>query len=90
MGDCVSYTKDRRRGLLKMTTAIEALFDGDVFRPDEPPQLPPNTRVRLIVESPPECSSGEERHDSLNRMARIEFEAGTYDHVILPDGAEGE
>lgn len=29
-----------------------------------------------------------ERHDALNRMARMEMEAGTYDKVILPEGAE--
>ena len=30
----------------------------------------------------------EERHDSINRMARMELEAGTYDKVALPEGAE--
>lgn len=30
----------------------------------------------------------EERHDSINRMARMELEAGTYDKVVLPEGAE--
>ena len=30
----------------------------------------------------------EERHDSINRMARMEMEAGTYDKVVLPEGAE--
>ncbi|MSV30438.1 MAG: helix-turn-helix domain-containing protein [Bryobacterales bacterium] len=29
-----------------------------------------------------------ERHDAINRMARMEFEAGTYDKVVLPEGAE--
>jgi len=28
-----------------MTKIIEALFDGVAFRPDEPIELPPNTRV---------------------------------------------
>ena len=36
-----------------MTKIIEALFDGVAFRPDEPIGLPPNTRVRLTIESPP-------------------------------------
>ena len=36
-----------------MTKIIEALFDGVAFRPDEPIELPPNTRVRLTIESPP-------------------------------------
>jgi hypothetical protein len=30
----------------------------------------------------------EERQQSINRMAHMEFEAGTYDKVILPEGAE--
>ncbi|MGH9445686.1 MAG: antitoxin family protein [Terriglobia bacterium] len=34
-----------------MTKTIEALFDGVAFRPDEPLELPPNTRVRLTIES---------------------------------------
>ena len=33
-----------------MVTTIEATFDGSVFRPAEPIQLEPNTRVRLTVE----------------------------------------
>ena len=30
------------------------------------------------------------RHDAINNMARVEMEAGTYDTVVLPDGAEDE
>jgi excisionase family DNA binding protein len=30
------------------------------------------------------------RHETINKMARAEMEAGTYDKVILPDGAEDE
>lgn len=33
-----------------MATEILASFDGKVFRPEEPLELPPNTRVRLRVE----------------------------------------
>jgi predicted DNA-binding antitoxin AbrB/MazE fold protein len=32
-----------------MTTTIEAIFDGEVLRPEEPLKLEPNTRVTLIV-----------------------------------------
>ncbi|MGH9453637.1 MAG: antitoxin family protein [Terriglobia bacterium] len=35
-----------------MTKIIEAIFDGVALRPDEPLELPPNTRVRLTIESP--------------------------------------
>lgn len=33
-----------------MSKAFGATFDGDVFRPDEPVGLEPNTRVRLTIE----------------------------------------
>jgi hypothetical protein len=36
-----------------MTKSIEAIFDGVTLRPDEPLELPPNTRVRLTIESLP-------------------------------------
>jgi predicted DNA-binding antitoxin AbrB/MazE fold protein len=35
-----------------MTRVIEAVFDGVTFRPEETLDLPPNTRVRLTIESP--------------------------------------
>ena len=35
-----------------MTTTIEAVFDGDVFRPDRPLSLEPNTRVTIVVITP--------------------------------------
>jgi hypothetical protein len=34
-----------------MTKTIDALFDGVALRPDEPLELPPNTRVRLTIET---------------------------------------
>lgn len=30
------------------------------------------------------------RHEAINNMARAEMEAGTYDKVVLPDGAQDE
>jgi hypothetical protein len=36
-----------------MTISIEAVFDGVTLRPDEPLELPPNTRVRVTIESLP-------------------------------------
>jgi hypothetical protein len=36
-----------------MTKSIEAVFDGVTLRRDEPLDLPPNTRVRVTIESPP-------------------------------------
>jgi predicted DNA-binding antitoxin AbrB/MazE fold protein len=33
-----------------MTKTLEAIFDGEVLRPDEPIDLEPNTRVRVTIE----------------------------------------
>jgi hypothetical protein len=35
-----------------MTKTLHATFDGQVLRPEEPLLLPPNTRVRITIESP--------------------------------------
>ncbi|HEV7427362.1 MAG TPA: antitoxin family protein [Thermoanaerobaculia bacterium] len=35
-----------------MTTTIEAVFDGEVLRPDRPLNLEANTRVTLVVTTP--------------------------------------
>jgi predicted DNA-binding antitoxin AbrB/MazE fold protein len=56
-----------------MTETIEALYDGEVFRPTEPIALAPNTRVRVIIESLP---LAERTDSSFLRTARaIELEA---------------
>lgn len=34
-----------------MISTIDAVFDGKVFRPNQPPILEPNTRVRLTIET---------------------------------------
>ncbi|HEX9991138.1 MAG TPA: antitoxin family protein [Chloroflexia bacterium] len=36
-----------------MVTTIEAMFDGEVLRPEEPLTLEPNTRVRITIETLP-------------------------------------
>jgi predicted DNA-binding antitoxin AbrB/MazE fold protein len=33
-----------------MSKTLEAVFDGEVLRPDEPIDLAPNTRVRVTIE----------------------------------------
>ncbi|HSN87733.1 MAG TPA: antitoxin AF2212-like protein [Thermoanaerobaculia bacterium] len=33
-----------------MTKTLEAMFDGEVLRPDEPLEMDPNTRVRITLE----------------------------------------
>ena len=34
-----------------MTKTLEAVFDGEVFRPDEPLDLAPDTCVRITIET---------------------------------------
>ncbi|MCX7112149.1 MAG: hypothetical protein NTX45_18890 [Proteobacteria bacterium] len=36
-----------------MSTIVLATFDGEVLRPDKPISLPPNSRVRLTLETEP-------------------------------------
>ena len=36
-----------------MSKTIEAVFDGEVLRPNEPLELQPNTRVRLTIDKLP-------------------------------------
>jgi predicted DNA-binding antitoxin AbrB/MazE fold protein len=33
-----------------MANTIEAIYDGSVFRPSEPPELAPNSRVLLVIQ----------------------------------------
>jgi predicted DNA-binding antitoxin AbrB/MazE fold protein len=33
-----------------MSRTVEAVFDGEVLRPEEPLELEPNTRVRITIE----------------------------------------
>jgi len=42
-----------------MTTTIEAVFDGEVLRPEQPLKLEPNTRVTLVVTAPDTSAPGE-------------------------------
>jgi hypothetical protein len=35
-----------------MSQTLDAIFDGSVFRPDQPIALEPNTRVRITIEHP--------------------------------------
>lgn len=43
-----------------MKWTLHATFDGEVFRPEGPPSLEPNTRVRMIVETVPGAEEPEE------------------------------
>jgi len=50
-----------------MSQTLDAIFDGNVFRPDGPIQLEPNTRVRLTIERAPTSAPESE---SFLRVAR--------------------
>ena len=39
-----------------MSQTLEAIFDGEVLRPDKPLELEPNTRVIITIESVPPTS----------------------------------
>ncbi len=48
-----------------MEKIVEATFDGEVFRPDEPVNLVLNTKVKVVIEEPDDGESY-----SFLRMAR--------------------
>lgn len=50
-----------------MSQTLNATFDGNVFRPDQPIELEPNTRVRITIEPTP---TSEEGSESFLRVAR--------------------
>ena len=50
-----------------MSQTLDAVFDGSVFRPDQPIELEPNTRVRITIEP---TRASEEHSESFLRVAR--------------------
>ncbi|HPA48067.1 MAG TPA: antitoxin family protein [bacterium] len=50
-----------------MSKTIQAIFDGEVLRPQDPVALEPNTRVRITIES---VESSASRQTSFLRTAR--------------------
>lgn len=71
-----------------MSQTLDAVFDGSVFRPDQPIELEPNTRVRITIEPAP-TSKGDS--DSFLRVARsLNLEGPTdwssrLDHYLYSD-----
>ncbi|MDT5123488.1 MAG: hypothetical protein QOC96_2970 [Acidobacteriota bacterium] len=51
-----------------MSQTLEATFDGEVLRPDEPIELEPNTRVRITIE--PTTQTSEKKGQSFLQIAR--------------------
>ena len=58
-----------------MTRILDATFDGEVFRPDTPPGIEPNTRVKLAVDEQPDSAapdSAARRHALMPPAERLE------------------
>lgn len=53
-----------------MTQTLEAVFDGQVLRPDEPLGLEPNTRVRITIEAVDTPAAEEQQRKSFLQTAR--------------------
>jgi len=74
-----------------MVQTIEAVFDGEVLRPDRPLSLEANTRVRVTIEPLP---AGEHPPRSFLRTARsLNLEGPTdwsanLDHYLYGEGNE--
>ena len=55
-----------------MSQTLEAIFDGSVFRPDQPIELEPNTRVRITIE--PATTSASEPESFLQVAQSLNLE----------------
>lgn len=57
-----------------MTQTLDATYEGQVLRPDQPVELAPNTRVRIAIEtldSPPRTASFRPTISSPTSMAQL-------------------
>jgi hypothetical protein len=53
-----------------MPRTLEVLYDGQVFRPETPPDLKPHTRYTISIQGElPALSTGETAWDVLHRLA---------------------
>lgn len=55
-------------------TKLYATFDGQVLRPEEPIFLPPNTRVRLLLEPAASNSAPKEARSFLSTAQSLDLE----------------
>lgn len=55
-----------------MSKTLKATFDGAVFRPDEPVELPPNTRVQIVVTVKPTPEQNPKSFLQLARSLRLQ------------------
>jgi hypothetical protein len=80
------------RNVLRISSASHAHFWSGLSKTEFfpfiwPVPIAPSTWLTLWTTSGGGMRPG---HDSINRMAKAEMEAGTYDTVMLPEGAEDE
>lgn len=54
-----------------MIQVIAATFEDGVFKPDEQPELPPSTRVRLVVEPLHEDTEAMQREAAWETVERL-------------------
>ena len=55
-----------------MSRTVEAVFDGEVLRPEEPLELEPNTRVRITIEK--KSVSGPKRRSFLKTARSLNLD----------------
>lgn len=76
-----------------MVQTLEALFDGEVFRPDERLVIAPNTRVRLVIETLPEKKTNPTSFLDVAREANLDGPADwstNIDAYLYGEGADDE
>ena len=77
-----------------MVTSVEAVYDGQVLRPDKPVELAPNTRVRITIETietpPPEPLSFLTVAQSLNLEGPTDWSENIEDYLDGGDLDAGE
>ena len=57
-----------------MTQTLKAIFDGKVFRPEEPVNLLPDSKVQLLVTAPDQNKSGKAGKSLLKSVAQMNIE----------------
>jgi acyl carrier protein/predicted DNA-binding antitoxin AbrB/MazE fold protein len=75
-----------------MTKTLEAVFDGEVLRPDEPIDLEPNTRVRITIETPGQSGKSNSflrTARSLNLQGPADWASRLDDYLHGGEGAAG-
>lgn len=77
-----------------MSQTLDAIFDGSVFRPNEPIELEPNTRVRITIEPTPTSESEPQSFLQVARSLNLEgprdWSSRLDDYLYAGNGTEDE